>query len=56
MGKLNLVPIALWHLVLGFYFLFSGNNPITEILDIIKSIYEDKIKHYYYKIKKKSIN
>jgi hypothetical protein len=38
----------------GLYFLFSGNNPITEISDIIKSIYNDKIKHYYKNITKKS--
>lgn len=37
----------------GFYFYFSGNSPLSAIKDIILSIYNDKIKHYYKKITKK---
>jgi len=38
--------------------MFSGNNPAIAVKDIILSIYEDKIKHYYkkYKNKKESRN
>lgn len=52
--KANLVLYCLAAFCFGLYFLFSGNNPITEISDIIKSIYNDKIKHYYKNITKKS--
>lgn len=40
-------------LFFGLYFSFSGNNPITAVKDTGRSIYEDKIKHYYSKLKKK---
>lgn len=36
----------------GVYFYLSGNNPFKELGDIILSIYNDKIKHYF--LKKKS--
>jgi len=50
----NLVLYCLAVFCFGLYFYFSGNNPIKEIRDIIKSIYVDKIKKYYKKITKKS--
>lgn len=43
-------------LFFGLYFIFSGNNPISILRDIILSIYEDKIKHYYSKLKNKYEN
>ena len=49
----NLVLYCLAVSCFGFYFLFSGNNPIKEIRDIILGIYDDKIKHYYNKYKNK---
>ena len=45
----NLVLYFLAALFFGLYFYFSGNNPIKEVKDIIKSIYYDKIKHFKYK-------
>lgn len=51
--KANFVLYCLAVLFFGLYFYFSGNNPITEIRDIIRSIYDDKIKHYYKKITKR---
>jgi S-ribosylhomocysteine lyase LuxS involved in autoinducer biosynthesis len=47
----NLVLYCLAGSCFGFYFYFSGNNPIKEIRDIIRSIYQDKIKHHCEKIK-----
>lgn len=49
----NLVLYCLAVFCFGLYFYFSGNNPITAVKDIIRSIYEYKIKHYYLKYKKK---
>jgi hypothetical protein len=49
-GKANLVLYFLAACCFGLYFLFSGNNPILEIKDIIKTIYEGKVKHYYNKL------
>jgi hypothetical protein len=40
-------------LCFGLYFYFSGNNPFLMIKDIILTIYQDKIKHHYEKIKNK---
>ena len=37
----------------GLYFYFSGINPITEIKDIVRNIYENKIIHYKTKITNK---
>ena len=51
-GKANLVLYFLAASCFGLYFLFSGNNPITEIKDIILTTYEDKIRHYTKKTKK----
>ncbi len=31
----------------GLYFLLSGNNPFKEIADILLTIYNNKIKHYF---------
>ena len=31
------------------YFYFSGKNPLKEVADIILSVYNDKIKHYFSK-------
>jgi len=42
----NLVMYCLAVLFFGLYFLYSGNNPIKEVKDIIKNIYFDKIKHF----------
>jgi hypothetical protein len=42
----NLVMYCLAVFFFGLYFLYSGNNPVKEIKDIIISIYFDKIKHY----------
>lgn len=41
-------------LFFGLYFTFSGNNPILILRDITRSIYEDKIKHYYSKLRNRS--
>lgn len=49
--RANLVLYFLAACFFGLYFYFSGNNPITEVRDIVRSVYEDKIKHYYKKIK-----
>lgn len=49
----NLVLYCLAGFCFGLYFYFSGNNPLIAIKDIILSIYEDKIKHYYKKYKNK---
>ena len=43
----NLVLYFLAASCFGLYFLLSGNNPIKEIGDILLSIYNDKIKHYF---------
>ena len=51
--RANFVLYCLAALFFGLYFYFSGTNPITEIKDIIRSIYDDKIKHYYKKVTKK---
>jgi hypothetical protein len=51
--RANLVMYFLAASFFGLYFYFSGNNPILTIHDIIKSIYYDKIKHYYSKVKQK---
>ena len=51
--KADLVFYFISALFFGLYFYFSGNKPLKAIKDIIKSIYEDKIKHYYLKIKNK---
>lgn len=40
----NLVLYCLTALCFGFYFLYSGNNPITEIKNLTISIYNNKIK------------
>lgn len=40
----NLVLYCLAAFCFGLYFLYSGNNPITEIKNIITSIYNSKIK------------
>lgn len=45
----NLVLYCLAGFCFGLYFIFSGNNPITEIRDIILTIYNDKIKHHFKK-------
>lgn len=42
----NLLLYFLAALFFGLYFYFSGNNPLKEVKDIIKSIYHDKIKHF----------
>jgi hypothetical protein len=42
----NLAMYCLAALFFGLYFLYSGNNPIKEVKDIIKNIYFDKIKHF----------
>jgi hypothetical protein len=42
----NLVLYCLAGLCFSLYFFFSGNNPISQIKDVIMSIYNDKIKHY----------
>jgi hypothetical protein len=47
----NLVLYCLAGSCFGFYFYFSGNNPFLMMKDIIASIYQDKIKHHYEKIK-----
>ena len=47
----NLVLYCLAGSCFGFYFYFSGNNPFLMMKDIIVSIYQDKIKHHYKKIK-----
>ncbi len=49
----NLILYCLAVFCFGLYFYFSGNNPILTIRDIILSIYDDKIKHYYNRIKNK---
>ena len=49
----NLILYCLAAFCFGLYFYFSGNNPISTIRDIILSIYDDKIKHYYNKYKNK---
>jgi hypothetical protein len=51
--KANFVLYCLAAFFFGLYFYFSGTNPIAEVKDIIRSIYEDKIKHYYKKSTKK---
>ena len=53
-GKANLVLYCLAASCFGLYFLFSGNNPVTEIRDIIKSIWLNKIVHFKNKIKSKN--
>jgi hypothetical protein len=53
-GKANLVLYCLAASCFGLYFLFSGNNPVTEIRDIVKSIWLDKIAHFKNKIKSKN--
>lgn len=35
----------------GLYSYLSGNNPFKELADIMLSIYNDKIKHYFLKDK-----
>jgi len=45
----NLVLYCLAAFCFGLYFYFSGNNPIKEIPNIILSIYNNKIKHYFKK-------
>ena len=45
--RANLVLYCLAVLFFGLYFFFSGVNPITEIRDIVRIVYEDKIKHYH---------
>jgi len=47
----NLILYCLAGFCFGLYFYFSGNNPFIAVKDIIRSIYEDKIKHYYLKYK-----
>jgi hypothetical protein len=42
----NFVMYCLAALFFGLYFLFSGNNPIKEIIDIVSNIYYNKIKHF----------
>lgn len=54
-GKANLVLYCLAASCFGLYFLFSGNNPITEIKDIVRNIYENKIIHYKTKITNKKL-
>ena len=51
--RANFVLYCLAAFFFGLYFYFSGTNPFLEIRDIIRSIYNDKIKHYYKKIRKK---
>jgi len=43
----NLALYCLAAFFFGLYFIFSGYDPITEIRNIILSIYNDKIKHYF---------
>lgn len=50
--RANLILYCLAAFCFGLYFYFSGNNPIIAMKDIIQSVYEDKIKHYYKKYKK----
>ena len=45
----NSVMYCLAVLFFGLYFLFSGNNPIKEIKDILLTIYYNKIKHFKFK-------
>ena len=52
--RANFVLYCLASFFFGLYFFFSGNNPIKEISDVVRSIYEDKIKHYYCKFKNKN--
>ena len=45
----NLVLYFLAGSCFGLYFLLSGNNPFKELIDVVLSIYNDKIKHYFLK-------
>ena len=44
--RANFVLYCLAAFFFGLYFYFSGNNPIKEVRDIVRSICDDKIKHY----------
>jgi len=52
--RANFVLYCLAAFFFGLYFYLSGNNPLTEIRDIIKSIWLDKIAHFKNKIKSKN--
>lgn len=47
--RANFFMYCLAALFFGLYFIFSGNNPIREVRDIILTIYNDKIKHNFKK-------
>jgi hypothetical protein len=54
-GSLLRANLALYFLAaffFGFYFYFSGNNPIKTIKDIILTVYFDRIHHFFLKKKK----
>jgi hypothetical protein len=42
--RANFVLYCLAALFFGLYFYFSGNNPVLEVKEVIRSIYYEKIK------------
>jgi hypothetical protein len=47
----NLILYFLSASCFGLYFLFSGNNPFKDLVNVILTIYNDKFKNYFTKTK-----
>jgi uncharacterized membrane protein YccF (DUF307 family) len=47
--KADLIFYFISGFFLGLYFLFSGKNPFSHIINITLSTWNDKIKHYFKK-------